>query len=458
MRPPLDHSRPRVPLPQLLLYALPGFALAMPLIPAAVFLPSLYSAELGLAGAGAALLVARTADVVTDPLVGALSDRVRFSVGRRKPWIAVGALIAGFALIRLFQPPDHVTAGYVTLWAVLLYLGWTMINVPYTAWGAEMNGDYNERVRITAAREGVMLFGIFAAGTVPVWAAQSGLSERDALAIISWMAVAAGGPFIAALLWRVPDPLPDAARDLAPAAAISWPAMVAGLRALSGNKPFMRLLAAWLINGLANGIPSTLFLLFLEHRLQADQTERGALILIYFLAAVVTIPLWSVLSRRYGKHRAWCLAMIMTSAAFVWAPLLAPGSIMAFGVVCAVTGMGLGADLALPPALQADVVDFDTLRSRQNRAGLFFALWSMATKLALALAVALAFPALAAVGFDPQRPENSATALWSLAVIYAWVPVVLKALAIALVWNFPLTAARQRVMRKRLDALAARRL
>lgn len=449
-------TAPALPRARIALYALPGFALAMPTIPAAVFLPSLYGTELGLAAAGAALLIARASDVVTDPLVGALSDRWRFRVGRRKPWILLGALLGGFSLIQLFQPPAGVTAGYVTLWAVLLYLGWTMINVPYTAWGAEMSGDYHERVRITAAREGVMLFGIFAAGTVPVWAASAGLSERDALAIISWMAVIAGGPFILAMLWRVPDPLPRAAA--APAPSFSVRGTIAAMRGLSTNKPFLRLLGAWLVNGLANGIPSTLFLLFLEHRLQADQTERGVLILVYFLAAVLAIPLWSKLSAAYGKHRAWCFAMILTCAAFAWVPLLQPGAILAFGVVCVVTGMGLGADLALPPALQADVIDFDTLRHRRHRAGLFFALWSMVTKLALALAVGLTFPTLALLGFDPKAAANAPTALWSLAVIYAWVPVVLKLIAIALVWAFPITATRQRLMRKRLDALAARTL
>jgi Na+/melibiose symporter-like transporter len=438
-----------LPRSRIALYALPGFALAMPTIPAAVFLPSVYGTELGLAAAGAALLAARASDVITDPLVGALSDKWQFKWGRRKPWILLGALLAGYALIMLFQPPQGVTTLYVTIWSVLLYLGWTMINVPYTAWGAEMTGDYNERVRVTAAREGVMLLGIFAAGTVPVWAANAGLTERDALAIISWMAVIAGGPFILAMLWKVPDPLP---REAQQTPAMSW----AAIKQLSNNKPFMRLLAAWLINGFANGIPSTLFLLFLQYRLEAGQTERGVLILVYFLAAVLAIPLWSWAAKAYGKHRAWCVAMIVTCLAFVWVPLLPPGAILGFGIVCVVTGVGLGADLALPPALQADVIDFDTLRNRRQRAGLFFALWSMATKLALALAVGITFPLLAFLGFDPKAAENSPSALWSLAVIYAWIPVVLKIVTIALVWAFPITAARQRLMRKRLDALAAR--
>jgi Na+/melibiose symporter-like transporter len=147
--------------------------------------------------------------------------------------------------------------------------------------------------------------------------------------------------------------------------------------------------------------------------------------------------------------------MILACAAFVWVPLLAPGDFLLFGLVCVLTGMALGADLALPPAMQADVIDYDTLKSGQRRAGLFFALWSMSTKLALALAVGIAFPALAAFGFE-TAPDNSPEALLALAVIYAVVPVVLKAGAIALVWNHPITLRRQQTIRRRLDTMARR--
>ncbi|MDX2225176.1 MAG: MFS transporter [Rhodospirillaceae bacterium] len=441
--------------PTLAAYALPGFALAMPTIPAAVFLPSLYGTELGLAAAGTALLVARASDVITDPLVGALSDRWRTRWGRRKPWMVGGALLGGWSLIQLFQPPVGVTAGYVLLWSVLLYLGWTMINVPYTAWGAELSGDYHERARITSAREGVMVFGIFAAGTIPVWAAGAGLSERDALAIISWMAVILGGPFILLTLLRVPDLLPPRADQDSSTGRPPLTVLRDTAQAVAGNRPFVRLLSAWFINGLANGIPSTLFLLYLEHRLLADQTERGVLILVYFLFAVAAIPAWLALSRRIGKHRTWCWSMILTCAAFAFVPVIAPGEVWAFGLVCVITGIGLGADLAIPPALQADVVDFDTLRTRRHRAGLFFALWGMATKLALAAAVGIAFPTLAAFGFDPQGGSSEA-GLTALGVIYAAVPVVLKAVAISIVWSFPITAERQRVIRLRLEALSRR--
>lgn len=434
-------------------YGTPAFALAMPTIPAFVYLPALYADSLGLATAGLVLLGARIVDVVSDPLIGVLSDKHQTRWGRRKPWILAGALLAGFALVQLFQPPGDVTAPYLLVWAILLYLGWTMVAVPYTAWGAELSGDYHQRSRITGVREGLTLVGILAAGSVPAITASMGWTEGEGLAAVSWLAIAVGGPTILVLLWRVPEA--GSAPHGASPTRLNLQSLRLAAGILASNRPFVRILSAWFINGMANGIPAALFLLYLEFGLEADQTQRSVLILAYFLSGVLSIPLWLFISKKLGKHRAWCWAMISTCLAFIWVPFLSPGDIVLFAVICVVTGMGLGADLVLPPALQADVIDYDELRSGKSRAGLFFALWSMSTKLALALAVGMAFPALEVLGFSTDG-ENSPSALRSLAVIYAGVPVVLKFVAIAAIWTFPITQRRQELIRKRLDRRKSR--
>jgi Na+/melibiose symporter-like transporter len=221
------------------------------------------------------------------------------------------------------------------------------------------------------------------------------------------------------------------------------------------NAPFRRLLLAYLVNGVANGLPSTLFLMFVAHRLRLE-SQQGAFLLVYFVAGLAGVPLALMAARRLGKHRAWCVAMLATCAAFVWAPMLAPGSSAAFAVICLVTGLGLGADLALPPAIQADVIDEDTAAGGEGRAGLYFALWGMATKLALALAVGIAFPLLDLAGFEPAAVDaGTGTGGMALAALYAWVPVVLKLAAIGLMWRFPLDAARQIQLRAVIRSRAA---
>ncbi len=430
-------------------YALPAFALGMPTIPAYVFLPSFYAEQMGvgLATVGAVLLAARVTDVVSDPLIGLLSDKMTTPWGRRKPWMAGGALLAAAGLLLLFIPPAGAGAAYLLAGALLLYLGWTAVAIPYAAWGAELSPDYETRSRIAGAREGLQILGILVAAAVPAIAASVEATRGQGLAAIAWLAIACGVPLFWISLSRVPEARVEARPGRQP---FSRAEIASAFR----NGPFLRLLSAWFVNGVANGIPAALFPLYMGHVLEAGEAAQGILVLIYFLCGVLAIPIWLALSRLYGKHRAWGTAMILACAAFVWVPLIPEGGVFAFGIVCAVTGAALGADLVLPPAMQADVVDFDTLRTGQRRAGLFFALWSMATKLALALAVGLAFPTLDGLGFDTQG-VNTPAALLALVVIYAVIPTVLKLCAVGLVWRHPITQQRHRAIARRLAAREA---
>jgi GPH family glycoside/pentoside/hexuronide:cation symporter len=146
--------------------------------------------------------------------------------------------------------------------------------------------------------------------------------------------------------------------------------------------------------------------------------------------------------------------MLWASAAFVWAPLLGPRDLWGFVLICALSGISLDADLALPASLQADVVDLDWLASGRRRTGLFFAFWSMTTQLSLALAVGIAFPLLALAGFSAGG-ANSEVALMMLAALYGLLPVAIKLAATALVWNFRITEATQAELRACLADRAA---
>lgn len=431
----------------LLAYALPAFVVALPTIPIYINLPSYYGIELGLglAATGFILLLARIFDTVTDPLIGMLSDRFNFKGARRKPWIAIGAVVAGVGLYKVLNPPSGVDTSYLLGWSILLYAGWTMVAVPYFAWGAELSDDYDERTRITSWREAAGLLGILGAGAVSAVAVNLDLAGGNPVASIAWLAIALGVVAFPLLLKTVPDTMPS---GHAPS-PISFNRFRAESRSLASNAPFVRLLGAWFINGLANGIPSALFLIYLQYALGASEADQPLFILIYFLAGVLAIPVWLKLSQRHGKHRIWCVAMIFAVCAFAMVPFIPAGGYLMFGIVCVITGMALGADLALPPAIQADVLDYDRWKFGRARAGVQFALWGMATKLALAVSVGIALPSLQGLGFDPDAPTQEG--IWALLLLYGVVPIGIKVLAIMMVWNFPITSAKHAIIRKRLQ-------
>ena len=427
--------------PSLLAYGLPGLPLAALLLPLFVYLPTFYAETLGLGLGlvGSLLLIARLSDMVTDPLVGALSDRFGWPLGRRRSWMLFGVPLLLLAAHRLFLPPEDAGALYLLVWTVAAYLGATMVQLPYNAWGAEISEDYDERSRIAAAREGCVVVGTLLAAGLPALLAAD---LKTAMAVIGWGLVAVLPLAVGWALRSVPEGTFRRNRR------IGWRQ---GATVLYRNRPFRRLLAAYFLNSIANGLPATLFLLYVAHVLE-KQSWSGPLLFVYFACGVAAIPLWLRLSARWGKHRAWTAAMILATAVFALVPLLGPGDHWWFLAICVVTGIGLGADLTLPASMQADVVDLDTLKSGQQRTGIFFALWGIATKLALALAVGLAFPLLELAGFQPQAAAQPATALLTLVLLYSLVPAAFKLGAIALFLGYPITAARQQRIRRLIDA------
>ena len=150
---------------------------------------------------GIALFAARLFDVVSDPLIGLWSDRSNGRWGRHKPLILLGGIIAAIATIYLLNPESGVSGYYLTIWASILYFGWTLINIPYLSWGAELSHDYSGRTNITSIREAFMLTGIMTAGAIPALAATSGFEERQAVALIGWVTIIVGAIVFTFLLF-----------------------------------------------------------------------------------------------------------------------------------------------------------------------------------------------------------------------------------------------------------------
>lgn len=432
-------------LSQRLLYSLPAVPLAALTLPLYIIVPTFYSETIGLSlgVVASALLIVRVLDAVNDPLIGWLSDRWRPAFGRRRTVFALSLPLTAFATIRLFWPPVDAGGLYIAFWGALLSVGFTASLLPFAAWGAELTGDYHERSRIAAFREGFTLFGTLIAIALPFAVGLDsaiGFHGLAALGVcVAIMLIVLGGMTVC----TVPEP-----REY----SVSRLSLGNGLKHMSANRPFLRLILAFFINGLANGIPATLFLYFVSDRL-GEPDMRGPLLFIYFAAGIAGVPLAAKAAERFGKHRTWCWAMMLACAIFAMVPILSKGDVAGFAVVCVVTGALLGFDLVLPASIQADVIDVDTHRSGEQRSGLYFAAWSLATKLSLAIAVGMVFPLLAFFGFTPSSDGvNGEQELFALAVLYAWLPIAFKVLAIALMWNFPLNAKIQGDLRAQIEA------
>ncbi len=409
----------------LLRYGLLAMPLAMAALPVYVLAPGFYGDTLGLplAVLGFTLLGTRLIDTVQDPLLGYWSDRVR---NGRVRFTALGLPLLAAGFVALFNPPALSDAGLI-VWLVgsllLAYTGYSMSSISYHAWGAELGRSGEDRTRVTAIREGFSLAGILLAALLP----QALMRTLDVPAAMAWFA----GGFVVILLVTAAITLARAPRPAAsrPNGGSPWRSW---RRALS-NRDFLQLCSIFLLNGMAAAVPATLVVFYVEYILDAA-AWTGLFLALYFLAGVAGMPLWVRVAAVRGKRNAWLLAMGMAIVAFAWAAALGSGDLAAFALICIVTGLALGADLALHPALLADI-----LASRPNGfddAGSHFGLWNLLAKLSLALAAGIALPMLQWLGFSPGE---TAAGLGALAATYALLPCALKlAAALALTrWQVP---------------------
>jgi glycoside/pentoside/hexuronide:cation symporter, GPH family len=443
----------RIPTGRLIAYAQLVMPLAIIGLPITIYIPPFYSGTLGLdlAAVGIVLMVARFSDVITDPLIGRLSDRTRTRFGRRRPWIIAGIPIMLVSSYMLFLPVQEVSLAYLLVWIAAIYFGFTLIGIPYGAWGAEMSGDYRERTRITGAREIFLIIGLLMAIAAPIVGASIAGGERETSETLN----SASREAMGTLGWLTLVVLPISALILFAFVKETKHhidqkvSFKDGVKAVMRNGPFRRILVSSMAGALATSLNVSVAILFFDHVLKLGD-NAFVLILILFVATLLGAPIWVALGNRISKHRALCFAAFFSLSAFAMVPfvvyvLLPNHPEDVFSAMLAITlvqGIAGGATAILGTSMLADVVDLDMMRTGEQRTGLLFAFLGMVRKMFEAGGVGIALPFIAFMGFSPQLEAQSETGILGIMLMYCIAPLCLWLLSLAVIWNFPLTAER----------------
>jgi GPH family glycoside/pentoside/hexuronide:cation symporter len=435
-------------------YGAPGLVLAALALTFYVFLPKYYADVLGidLAVLGVVVLLSRVWDAVIDPAIGALSDRTRSRWGRRRPWMALGALpLAGTFLLLVRLP--HIEgawaqAAYLGALTFLFFLFWTMVTVPYEALGAELSFDYDERTRLLGVREAAILAGTLLAAVIPL-AVGAGLDTEgigDAERERFWRV----GLIYAGLVAILVGACLIAVRERAWTESQRPKALLHGLAAVWSNRPFRILLAAYATSALGVSVAATVVLFYVEHVLGSG--AGPAILAIYLGIGTAMVPVWILVARRFDKKRAWLLALSLNTGAFVWAIFLGRGDAALFTAIVVVSALGLGGVMALPPSMQADVIDYDEWKTGTRREGEYVGFWSIVKKLAAALSAGLAFPVLDLAGYAPGASVQAPATVWTLRLLYVGLPSLCNVIAIAIAWRYPIDRSTHERIRAEIDA------
>jgi len=455
----------------LLAYALPNISISVVFFPLSLYITPYYSEVLGLnlAVVGLVVFLTRWTDVFTDPLIGMLSDRTKSRFGRRKPWILAGIPVMLFAFWMLMVPPEgvEITPWYLLAFVFLVYLASTMIDLVYNAWGAELSREYHGRSRVTGFREAFGTFGSVLALSIPlVMASAFGITGLENVTYVLAVTTLVLLPLLSLPMFLfVPQPEPERVER-------SQVNIWRNVKSIWRNGPFRRLLivSICLLGGLA--MTAALSVLFVSHRVGRPDLFP-LFVFMYYLSNLVAIPFWVRVGNRIGKHKTLLLIIVSLSFWSAWLPFIPPEWTWVFLPLMMLKGAcSTGPTIFLLTSMMADVIDVDTLRSGEQRTGLFFSLWGMVKKGAGAFGALAATAGVTLFGFDPRcasTPErlealqakaqagadiavcqNEPFSLFMLTCFYSVFPALVMVAAMPLLRNYPLNEERQQRMRARI--------
>ena len=388
--------------PRVSLYAAMLAAAGTPLY---IHLPQFASVNLviGLVALGGILLAIRLLDLIQDPVIGWAVDRWP-GAQALFAWLAVAGLALGFPLLFTLEAGGDSIVKLVLVLA-LLFTAYSLGMILLYGRSATLaqSASRDDLLTLAAYREAGMLGGVILAAIAPaVFVALGACGQGYAMFGYALGAVAIGAGVISAPMWRRP-------------AVTGQPLSIAGF-AQAGA---FRLLGLAVLNSLPVALTSTLFLFFVQDHLDLPNMA-GPLLVLFFLAAGVSVPFWTGLSHRIGAKPTLLIAMPLAICSFAGASLLGPGDAVLFAVICIASGAALGADMTLLPAMFSIALTKAGLNASSA-----FGLWTFAGKLALALTAAIALPLLEQSGFQPNA-DNSPEAVQTLVWAYAVLPCFLK--------------------------------
>jgi Na+/melibiose symporter-like transporter len=446
-----DGTRRRVRLRTALVaaYALPAFSQSLIHGPVGAVIQGIYAKEFGLplAAIATVLLIASIADAVMSPVVGYASDRHRLAGGTRKPWVLTGSAVCMLASWYLYAPTPPVSTAYFLAWLVIAYAGWAIVETPHAAWMPEITRDYHERTRLATGRAVCAYAGVIAFMALPYLPfLATHTFSAESLRWTAILAIVVLPTFALLAISVVPSgaPVPHTAGSAQP--KLEW-------RGILRNRPLLVFALAFFLYQLAPGVLNGVLFFYIDSHLHQGP-YMAALLLMTVVAAFVSIPAWGWLCRRIGKHRAWALSCVIGAVLIPCYALVPPGpegtvwlTIVQLGVVVSFAIFPVAA-----PAVLADIIDYARLRYGADYGGSYFSIYNLFYKSLANVGGALALGLVGLAGFDPPLAEQTVGATGTLLLVFCGLPALLLALAVPLIWRFPIDARRQQLISRRLAA------
>lgn len=399
--------------------------------------------------AGNALFIGKIWDAINDPLFGWITDRSKSRLGKRRAFMIFGAIPLAIAVALLWFVPtqDRIwTFVWIAATFILFDTVWTITNVPYYALTSELTDDYDERSSLTTTRMAM---------AVPAYLVGTAMTP----AIVGLFALQRTGYAFIGILYGV----------IAGAALLI---SAAGLRERTGlsfskptdspfkslglalkNKPFVWLCLTYFVINVSFAFIKILMAYYIEYQLLM-RTATSLIMGLMLICVTISLPFWQWISRKMDKGPAYALGMLFGGAAVCLTFFLPHQSSWVIYLIAVLAGFGFSAQWIFPWAMVADVADYDRAETGEQRSGMYYGVWGLATKISEALALAAVGWILAGFGYQPNV-EQTTHSLLGIRLFFGLIPAGIIFLSLPLLWKYPLTRKSHALVRAKLEALEA---
>ena len=408
--------------------------------------------------AGTALFIGRVWDAFYDPVIGYASDRTSSRWGRRHPYLYIGAVPLGLAMVLMFTNPallagegfvaaERQTLLFLTTLVsyIILSTAYSTVNIPYCAMTPELTNDFHERTSLNGYRFSFAVFGTL----IGAWAALS-IVGHFADKSIGYLVMGASFGAVMLLSTMITAISVPELKTTAPAPSANFPATFGKV---VKNTPYLVILAAYVLHVVAITIVSASAIYYFKYILAAeDMTTRSLVILI--LTAMLAIPLSVLIARRVGKTPVYAAGLLIMAVALM--VLFGFGHEQPVGftmVMVFIMGIGLGFTYAMPYAIVPDTIEYDYLNTGQRQEGAYYGLWTWGFKLGQALAAQIMGWVLSTMGYVANAMPQTETATLGIRLFLGPIPAALFVLAAVALIFYPITEERYQAIMGQLKEI-----
>jgi glycoside/pentoside/hexuronide:cation symporter, GPH family len=444
------------PLPGVIAFGTVGIPLAGMLLIFGLWVPRFYvTSGLPLAVVGLAILIVRVLDICLDPVIAIAMDRTRTPIGRYRPWMILGVPFVVYGISRVLLPGAHPTTGYLILWMVFTYVGYSMLVLGQTAWSASLAPTYQERSRLFGWTQGLAVVGSVALLVLPAFThghiVPGRAKDMPTMAFFAMIAFPLAVAICTIFTRERGATTPPAAKQKFSIGDY-----------LFAGKRMWRVVLADLVLTLGPGTTGPIYVYFFHDAKGFVDADVGFLLIFYIGAGILGAPFWGRLARRFGKHRTVQIACVcygITQTILMALPKVHPGYHLfpdglptAGGMFC--VGFCASAFILLIRAMVAAVVDEVKLETRRDLTSLIFSMVTTTTKIGQAVTVSIVFPILAMVGYNGKEGAvNTPHAIFGLEMCYLFAPIILVFFGGAMLFGYTLDAKRHAEIRQALDSM-----